>query len=220
MTTDDLIDRKIINYLRKNASNKENQNQIRNKILGLYYKSINGIPINYQVSIDELIEKLKDFPDYFQLKSRQEILNLYNEYVCPRKKIITYFSEIVDYDINENTYLEISLKTFRPIYQNDWKYQTELINKTSFNNQYSFYNYYLKYYLQKKDFPSFDQFLNYIYYKTQKPVHKDIKIVFDNIEKSYEPIKEFIKLNNLIFKQIKQILINSVAISNRIELQS
>lgn len=218
--TDDLIDRKIVNYLRKNASNKENQNQIRNKILGLYYQSINGIPIYSKVNTNELIDKLKEFPHYFQNRTTGEILNLFNERVCPRKKLRCDFPEMVDYDIKENNYLEISPKTFRPLYQSDWKTQTEVINNIDYKYQQSFYNYYLKYYLHKKVFPSFDEYLNYIYYKTNRPVHKDIRNIYNNIERSYEPIKDYIKINDLKYPEIKATIIKSTPIPERIKMQS
>ena len=218
-SNDSLNDRKIVNYLRKNASNNENQNQIRNKILGLFYKTIEeGIPINLKVSDEESKEKLNKFPNYFWDKSREEILDLFNTKVCPRKPI-TYPFDLIDYDIKENTYLEISPKTMRPIYHSDWKEKAEFINKINVKYQQSFYSLYLKYYLQRRKFPNFKNFLLFIYDKYQKPVHKDIKIVFDNIQKSYEPIKDYIKKNGLSYNETKEILLKSVPITKRIEMQ-
>ena len=219
MVSEDLIDRKIINYLRKQSSNNQNQFEIRNKILSLFFKTIEGIPINLKITNDELNDKFKEFPHYFQTKTREEILDFFNEKVCPKKKI-NYPYDLYDYDIRENTHLEISPKTFRPLYESDWKTKTEVINNTEFKYQQSFYINYLRYYLQKKEFPSFKQFLIYIYNKYQKPVHKDIKIVFDNIEKSYKPIKDLIKRNNMIYNDVKKTLINSTPISRRIEMQN
>jgi len=215
-----LIDRKIINYLRKNTSNNENQSKIRNKILGLFYKTIDeGIPINVKISDEESRIKLEKFPNYFWSKSKEEILELFNLNVCP-KKPIKYPFNLIDYDIKENTYLEISTNTLRPIYYNDWKIKTEIINKIDYKYQQSFYAIYLKYYLQRRKFPTFRCFLLYIYEKYQTPVHKDIKIVFDNIQKSYQPIKEFIKINKLSFEDTKEILLKSVPIIKRIEMQN
>ena len=215
--TYNLDERKIINYLRKNASNNENQNKIRNKLLSLFYKTIEDIPIT--TTIDSYKELLNEFPNYFHSKTREEIIKLFNDEVCPKKPIIYNYSSIEDYDIKSNNYLEVSNKTFRPLYEDDWKEKTKILNGISMENQQSFYAEYLRYYLKFKKFPEFKEFLNYLYYKLNRPVHKDIAIVFENIEKSYNPIKDFIKNNNLSFKEVKAILIQSTSIKNRKELQ-
>jgi len=215
--TYNLDERKIINYLRKNASNNENQNKIRNKLLSLFYKTIEDIPIT--TTIDSYKELLNEFPNYFHSKTREEIIKLFNDEVCPKKPIIYNYSSIEDYDIKSNNYLEVSNKTFRPLYEDDWKEKTKILNGISMENQQSFYAEYLRYYLKFKKFPEFKEFLNYLYYKLNRPVHKDIEIVFENIEKSYNPIKDFIKNNNLSFKEVKAILIQSTSIKNRKELQ-
>ncbi len=215
--TYNLDERKIINYLRKNASNNENQNKIRNKLLSLFYKTIEDIPIT--TTIDSYKELLNEFPNYFHSKTREEIIKLFNDEVCPKKPIIYNYSSIEDYDIKSNNYLEVSNKTFRPLYEDDWKEKTKTLNGISMENQQSFYAEYLRYYLKFKKFPEFKEFLNYLYYKFNRPVHKDIEIVFENIEKSYNPIKDFIKNNNLSFKEVKAILIQSTSIKNRKELQ-
>lgn len=215
--TYNLDERKIINYLRKNASNNENQNKIRNKLLSLFYKTIEDIPIT--TTIDSYKELLNEFPNYFHSKTREEIIKLFNDEVCPKKPIIYNYSSIEDYDIKSNNYLEISNKTLRPLYEDDWKEKTKTLNGISMENQQSFYAEYLRYYLKFKKFPEFKEFLNYLYYKLNRPVHKDIAIVFENIEKSYNPIKDFIKNNNLSFKEVKAILIQSTSIKNRKELQ-
>jgi len=216
--TYNLDERKIINYLRKNASNNENQNKIRNKLLSLFYKTIEDIPIT--TTIDNYKELLNEFPNYFHSKTREEIIKLFNDEVCPKKPIIYNYSSIEDYDIKSNNYLEVSNKTFRPLYEDDWKEKTKTLNGISMENQQSFYAEYLRYYLKFKKFPEFKEFLNYLYYKFNRPIHKDIAIVFENIEKSYNPIKDFIKNNNLSFKEVKAILIQSTSIKNRKELQT
>ena len=215
--TYNLDERKIINYLRKNASNNENQNKIRNKLLSLFYKTIEDIPIT--TTIDSYKELLNEFPNYFHSKTREEIIKLFNDEVCPKKPIIYNYSSIEDYDIKSNNYLEVSNKTFRPLYEDDWKEKTKTLNGISMENQQSFYAEYLRYYLKFKKFPEFKEFLNYLYYKLNRPVHKDIAIVFENIEKSYNPIKDFIKNNNLSFKEVKAIIIQSTPIKIRKELQ-
>lgn len=77
----------------------------------------------------------------------------------------------------------------------------------------------MKYYLQFKEFPNYLQFIKHLFYKYQRPLHKDIKIVFDNIEKSYLPIKEFIKTNNLSFKEVKRTIVQAASIPMRIKLE-
>ena len=216
--TYNLDERKIINYLRKNASNNENQNKIRNKLLSLFYKTVEDIPIT--TTIDSYKELLNEFPNYFHSKTREEIIKLFNDEVCPKKPIIYNYSSIEDYDIKSNNYLEVSNKTFRPLYEDDWKEKTKNLNGISMENQQSFYAEYLRFYLKFKKFAEFEEFLNYLYNKLNRPVHKDILVVFENIEKSYIPIKDFIKNNNLSFTDIKSIIIKSTSIKNRKELQN
>lgn len=213
----DLEERRIINYLRKNASNNENQNNIRNKILGLFYKTIDNIPIAEEVDNKEL---LLEFPYYFHEKTREKILELFNKEVCPKKPIKYPFDlKKSNYYIKANNYLEISNRTFRPLYMDDWKEQSEIINGISIENQQSFYNDYLRFFIKFKKFPEFNEFLEYLYYKYQMPVHKDIYNIYDNIEKSYRDIKEFIKINNLDYNFIKSKIIQSASITNRKKLQ-
>jgi hypothetical protein len=214
----DLEQRRIINYLRK--VNNKDHHHTRRRIIALFYETTYAtIPINRKLETTDSNKILhEDFPEYFHLKTREEILELYNKEVSP-KKIIVYPYDLNDYDIKEDTHLEISPKTFRPVYHENWREQAEVVNGTSFKNQHSFYNDYLKFYIQNNEFPTYLQFLKFLYFKYKKPLHKDIKIVFDNIEKSYNPIKEFIKTNNLSFKEIKAILIQSASITNRIKLQ-
>jgi len=214
----ELEERQIINYLRKNASNNENQNKIRNKLLGLFFKKINEIPI--AVCIENYQELLKEFPIYFHNKTREEIIKLFNSEVCPKKPIIyNYDLETLTYDIKPNNSLEISNKTFRPIYQENWKEKTSIINEISYEKQQSFYIDYLRYYLKFKKFPDFNDFINFIYYKYNKPVHKDISIVYDNINNSYIPIKDYINEFNMDYNSIKKIIIQSASIENRKQFQ-
>jgi hypothetical protein len=124
-----------------------------------------------------------------------------------------------DYDIKNNICLDISLKTFRPVYNENWKKISEEVNEVSFSKQKSFYADYLRCYLKLQYFPSFEEFTEFIYNKYQMPVHKDIKIVFDNIEKSYQNVKEYIKTNNYQFKYIRRIIKLSTSINNRILME-
>ena len=187
-------------------------------MLGLFFKLINGIPI--AVPIDDYQELLKDFPIYFHNKTREEIIKLFNSDVCPKKPIIyNYDLETLTYEIKSNTSLDISNKTFRPIFEEDWKEKTAIVNQIPYEKQQSFYMDYLRYYLKFKKFPNFDEFIKFIYYKYNKPVHKDIYIVYDNIDKSYSSIKNYINENNLNYKSIKKAIIDSASVQNRKQLQ-
>lgn len=214
--TYDLSERRIINYLRK-----VNNDETVLNIISLFYEKTTeeNIPINKK--IDDYNQLLfEKFPYYFHSKTREEIIELYNKEVAFNKYIKYPFTDLKDYDIKENTHLEISMKTFRPVYDEKWKEKAESINGTDIKNQQSFYNEYLKFYLQYKEFPTYHKFIKRLFTKYQKPLHKDIKIVFDNIEKSYQPIKEFIKINNLTFNEVKKIIIQSASLSSRIMMQA
>ena len=191
MTEDLLLNqRKIRNYLRKFSSTIGDENNLRKLLLKLFYYDIDGIPISV-IKKEEDID-WNNFPQIFKLLRKEDIIDIYNKEVKTN-----YFKElkILDekeldiYDITENNLLEISLKTFRPVY------------------------------LKHQYFPDFNVFIKYIYYKYQIPIHKDIKIIFDNIENSYKDVKEYIKINDLNFNNVKDIIIKSTNIQNRILME-
>lgn len=216
---EDLDYRKIKNYLRKHSSSLGDDNKLRLSLFRLFYYDINGYPITKMKTENDINIEL--YPYYFQNKSRKDIIDIYNKEVkCKSLIKILNDEELGDYDIKENICLEISLKTFRPIYNENWKKISEDINKVPFNKQKSFYADYLRLYIKLKYFPSFDDFIKYIYHKYQTPVHKDIRIVFDNIEKSYKDVKEYIKINNLNFNEVRKMIVQSTSIPNRISLES
>lgn len=214
----DLDYKKIKNFLRKYSSNLGDDYQLRLSLLKLFYYDIDGIPIakiKPELDID-----FNMYPYFFKNKNRQEIIDIYNKEVKCKSLIKIYNEdELNNYDIKENICLEISLKTFRPIYNENWKKISEDVNNVPFEKQKSFYAEYLRLYLKLQYFPTLNEFIKYIYYKYQMPVHKDIKIVFDNIEKSYIKVKEYIQINNLVFKDVRKILIKSTAIQNRIMME-
>jgi hypothetical protein len=61
--------------------------------------------------------------------------------------------------------------------------------------------------------------MKFIYDKYKMPVHKDIRIVFNNINKSYEKIRDHIENTNMTFKEVSQIIKQSTSISNRIIME-
>jgi hypothetical protein len=217
---EDLDYRKIKNYLRKHSSTSGDDYQLRLSLLRLFYYTLEG----YQYPIAKLKSESEInydmYPYFFKNKNRMEIIDIYNKEI-KSNSLIKIFTEdeLNDYDINENVCLEISLKTFRPIYKENWKEISEEVNKVPFNKQKSFYADYLRCYLKLRYFPTLDEFMKYVYYKYKMPIHKDIKIVYNNIEKSYKEVKEYIKRNNMSFDEVRKILINSTSILNRIVIQ-
>jgi len=211
---------KLKNYLRRFSSNIGDENSMRMLIFKLFYYDIDGIPIAKIKQEDHI--NWDNFPRLFKLVPREDIIEIYNKSVKT-----SYYKElkILDekdldlYDIKPNTSLEISLNTFRPIYKDNWKELSEEINNISFDKQKSYYSIYLKLYLKLRYFPDFNDFIKYIYNKYQSPVHKDIQIIFENIEFSYKSIKEYIKINDMNYNDIKEIIIKSTNISNRIDME-
>lgn len=212
--------RKIKNYLRKHSSTLADDYQLRLKLHQLFYYNIDGINIPIAILKSEDEGYNNDFPYYFQNKKRKEIIDIYNKEVKTKYLIKIYNkNELNDYDIKENIYLDISLKTFRPVYNEKWKEISEKINEVSFDKQKSFYADYLRYHLKYKNFPSFEEFAKFIYERYQMPVHKDIKIVFNNIDKSYENVRNYIKDNNMASSDVNRIIKLSTKISNRIMIE-
>jgi len=217
---DDLTYRKIKNYLRKEIS-KGNTSNIINRLLNLYYLNINNIPIAKEITKEEYEKTIESFPYYFKDVDKNKIIEIFNKEILPNNPLkVNYDIELYNYDIKDNNYLEISLNTFRPIYEEDWKRKTEEINGVEITRQYSFYADYLRYLLRYKKFPELDEFILFIFKRYKRPIHKDKINVYKNIEKSYKPVKEYILKNNLNFIDIKKILINSSSILNRKEIQN
>jgi hypothetical protein len=211
--------RRIKNYLRKNTSTIADDYNMRLKLERLFYNDIDGIPIAILKPENESYNN-EEYPYYFQNKTREEIVDIYNNEVKTKYLIKIYNKdELNDYDIKKDIYLEISLKTFRPIYNEKWKEISEKINEVSFDKQRSFYADYLRCYLKIKHFPSFEEFMKFSYNKYKMPVHKDIIIVFNNINKSYEKVREYIENNNMTFKEVSKIIKRSTKISNRIIIE-
>jgi len=211
--------RKIKNYLRKNSSTIVDDYNIRLKLQRLFYYDIDGIPIA-KLKLENESYNNEEYPYYFQNKTREEIIDIYN-YEVKTKYLIKIYNqdELNDYDIKQDIHLEISLKTFRPVYNEKWKEISEEINEVAFNKQKSFYADYLRCYLKIKHFPSFEEFIKFSYNKYGMPVHKDIRTVFNNIDKSYENVRDYIETNNMTFKEVSKIIKQSTSISNRINME-
>jgi hypothetical protein len=213
--------RKIKNFMRKHSSTIGDDHRLRLKLQQLFYYDIDGIPIAILKPKDKI--NMDDYPYYFFNKTREEIIEIYNKEVkCKNKSELKIYTdeELKHYDIKENICLDISLKTFRPVYKDNWKKISEEVNEVSFDKQKSFYADYLRCYLKLKNFPTFGEFIKFIYYKYQMPVHKDIRIVFENIEKSYKDVKDYIKNNKMTFQEISRVIKLSTTISNRLLIET
>ena len=220
-----LQEKKIKNYLRKQISHNNNNN-IRSKLMCMYYENINNIPIQKELNNNDDYIK-KEFPYYFNGIDKNKIIDIFNLLVSQRKPLIIPLNQNKNnnqnnYDISEddNNCLEISVHTFRPYYYNDWKQKTEDLNKISYDNQTSFYNEYLRFFMKYKKFPDFNEFIVFMFNKNEMPLHKDIRNAFMNIQKSYEPIKEYIKEHNMTYTEIREIILLSTSISNRKLMQT
>ena len=75
-------------------------------------------------------------------------------------------------------------------------------------------------YLKFHYFPNFIEFINYIFNKYQTPLHKDIEIIFENIDNAYKDIKEYIKIHNMNFQEVKDVIIKSTNILTRLSIQN
>jgi len=217
----DLNYRKIKNYYRRHKDISE----LRKNLLCLFYDNIEGIPIAVPLNDIKTEDLYYKFPYYFNNKTRDELIDIFNKEVTGvnMKPIKLYNIDELDvYDITgDRMGLKICENTFRPYYMDDWKKRTEDINGIDYNKQKSFYNDYLKYYLRYKEFPNFHEYLRYIFYKYgEKPVHKDIRNVYHNIDNSYKYIKEYIKEKQMSYQDVRKILITSTPIKYRIQMES
>lgn len=217
---DDLTYRKIKNYLRKNLSN--NETVIKKNLLSLYFDNINSIPIFKRINenSDKYNIAINKFPYYFKEVNRDKIIEIFNKDVSPRKPLnVNYdeeFESRYNYNIEGNKYLQISAETFRPYYYDDWKVRASLINKIDITRQHSFYADYIRYFIKNNKFPTFTEFITYIYNKTNIPLHKDILNVYTNIYDSYICVLSITKLNN---EEIKKRILLTTSINRRKELQ-
>jgi hypothetical protein len=216
----DLNYRKIKNYYRR----YKDIDELRKNLICLYYDNIEGIPVAIRLEDSKIEDIYYKFPYYFVNKDRDELIEIFNKemagvHMKPIK--IDMNVEIDDYDITgDRMGLKICEKTFRPYYMDDWRKKTEEINGVSYEKQKSFYNDYLKYYLKYREFPTFYEYLRYIFYKYgERPVHKDIKNVYHNIDNSYKSIKEYVREKQMTYNEIRKIIISSTPIKNRKEME-
>jgi hypothetical protein len=217
----DLEYRKIKNYYRR----YKDIDELRKNLICLFYDNIEGIPIDIRLNESKREDMYYKFPYYFVNRDRNELIEIFNKEMSGvhMKPINIGMNEENgdNYDITgDRMGLKICEKTFRPYYMEDWKKKTEEINGIEYKKQKSFYNDYLKYYLRYKEFPTFYEYLRYIFYKYgEKPVHKDIKNVYQNIDNSYKYIKEYVREKQMTYDEIRKIIISSTPIKNRIQME-
>lgn len=140
------------------------------------------IPVDKIANEKEINEIMKTFPDYYNSHKYNELVylsTLVNSNYSAGDIQLEYNKEI-KYDIEfKNDWsekyiiptinpLEISLKTFRIVYNPNWKELAVNDNFVSVDNQISAYNDYIKFFLRFQHFPTFNEFAKYIYNKYKK----------------------------------------------------
>jgi hypothetical protein len=191
------------------------------------------IPVDNIATEKELNEIMKTFPDYYNSHKYNELVylsTLVNSNYSAGNCNIQYNKEI-KYDIEfKNDWsdkyiistinpLEISLKTFRIVYNPNWKELALNDNFVSVDNQISAYNDYIKFYIKFQHFPTFNEFAKYIYNKYKKALHKDFNNIYIEVSTSYNKVREYIKNNNLTYEDVKKIILDSCRIDDRIRIQ-
>uniref|UniRef100_A0A6C0ETW0 VWFA domain-containing protein n=1 Tax=viral metagenome TaxID=1070528 RepID=A0A6C0ETW0_9ZZZZ len=191
------------------------------------------IPIDNIATEKNINEIMKTFPDYYNSHKYNELVylsTLVNSNYSAGDIQLDYNKEI-KYDIEfKNDWsdkyiistinpLEISLKTFRIVYNPNWKELAVNDNFVSIDNQISAYNDYIKFFLRFQHFPTFNEFAKYIYNKYKKALHKDFNNIYIEVSTSYNKVREYIKDNNLTYDDIKKIILDSCRIDDRIRIQ-
>jgi hypothetical protein len=191
------------------------------------------IPVDKIANEKELNEIMKTFPDYYNSHKYNELVylsTLVNSNYSAGDIQLEYNKEI-KYDIEfKNDWsekyiiptinpLEISLKTFRIVYNPNWKELAVNDNFVSVDNQISAYNDYIKFFLRFQHFPTFNEFAKYIYNKYKKALHKDFNNIYIEVSTSYNKVREYIEDNNLTYVDVKKIILDSCRINDRIHIQ-
>jgi hypothetical protein len=192
------------------------------------------IPVDKIATEKDINEIMKTFPDYYNSHKYNELIYLstlvnsnYSAGNCniQYNKEIKYNIEFKNdwsdkYIISTINPLEISLKTFRIVYNPNWKELAVNDNFVSIDNQISAYNDYIKFYIKFQHFPTFNEFAKYIYNKYKKALHKDFNNIYIEVSTSYNKVREYIKDNNLTYEDVKKIILDSCRIDDRIRIQN
>ena len=191
------------------------------------------IPIDKIATKKDIDDIMKTFPEYYQSHTYNELIylsTLVNRNLSANAIQLKY-NKPIEYDVKfENDWsdryiitkpepLNISLKTFRIVYNSNWKELSEKENIVSVDKQLSAYNDYIKYYIKYKHFPSFNEFAKYIYNKYNKALHKDFNNIYIEIDMAYNEVRKYIQDNNLNYEEVKKIILDSCKIEDRIIIQ-
>jgi hypothetical protein len=191
------------------------------------------IPIDTIATENDINEIMKTFPDYYNSHKYNELVylstlvnsnysanNIELEYNKPIKYDIEFKNDWSDkYIISTMNPLEISLKTFRILYNPNWKELATIDNFVNIHEQMSAYNDYIKFYIKFQHFPTFNEFAIYIYNKYNKALHKNFTTIYNEVVISYTKVRQYIQDNNLTYDIVKKILLDSCSIKNRIRIQ-
>jgi hypothetical protein len=192
------------------------------------------IPIDKIATKTDIDEIMKTFPDYYKTNNVNELIYLstiVNKNLSANA-ILLEFNKPIEYDVKFNNEwsdkyiiskpepLKISLKTFRIEYNSNWKELSEKENGVTIDKQLSAYNDYIKYYIKYKHFPSFNEFAKYIYNKYNKVLPKDFNTIYVEINMAYTKVRKYIEDKNLSYEEVKNIILDSCKIEDRIRIQS
>lgn len=186
-------------------------NKIKIKCLSNSYKIVNNNIILYdkEVNDDEYNYILKLLPHFLKRLEKSVLAEYLN----------IKFEKSWNYESKSFNPLYISLKTFRPYYVENWKELSYDISKIDVDKQVSAYNDYIRCYIKYHKFVSYDEFELYVYKKYKKPVHVDLKNIYNEVYISYNEVRDYIEKNNLNYEDVKDILLKSCSIKNRITIQ-
>ena len=189
------------------------------------------IPIDNEATDDDVAKIIDKLPVYYKDLPKNELLYI-STLVNPNysasniniayNQPITYTQPFVrdwGYDVKNVKPLDISLKTFRIYYKENWKDLAEENAKVSVDKQCSSYNDYIKYYLKNKKFPTYDEFATHTYNRYKKALHKDFKNIYDEIYAAYQNVRDYIEQNNLTYEDVKKIISDSCRIIDRVRIQ-
>lgn len=190
------------------------------------------IPIDTIATEDDINKIMKTFPEYYNYHKYNELVYLSTLVNSNYSANNIQIENNIIYDIKfkndwSNEYvittikpLEISLKTFRIVYNSNWKELSLIDNYVNVEEQISAYNDYIKFYIKFKHFPTFNEFAKYIYNKYKKALHKDFNKIYTEVSISYDKVREYIRNNKLNYEDVREILLASCRIEDRIRIQN
>jgi hypothetical protein len=207
------IDKNIIEDIDISKVIRVNQKIKKTKLMCLCYshKIFNNNIILYdkEVNEEEYNNILKLLPPFFKRLDKKKLLEYLN----------IEFKKSWNYEVKKITPMFISLKTFRPFYVDNWKELSYTISNINVKYQVSGYNDYIRCYIKYHKFVSYEEFELYVFKKYKKPVHTDLKTIYSEIYISYNEVRDYIEKNNLSYDDVKDILLKSCSIKNRITIQ-